>query len=105
MNKKDIPVDEFQTALLQMDRLTAARLFENCYQTHDSLEALIQLTMQALEHIGTGWGNGQLSLSQVYMSGVICEELVDKYMPKTHNTYKDEPKIAIAVLQDCHTLG
>jgi methanogenic corrinoid protein MtbC1 len=58
-----------------------------------------------LERIGSGWENGTISLSQVYMSGVICEELIDKYLPKFQIKRTDIPKMAIAVLLDHHALG
>ena len=63
------------------------------------------LTMGALERIGLGWEDGRLSLSQVYMSGVICEDLIEHYVPKCKASYKTKPKMAIAVLQDHHALG
>ena len=36
-----------------------------------------KLVVPALERIGAGWEQGRVALSQVYMSGRICEELVD----------------------------
>jgi methylmalonyl-CoA mutase cobalamin-binding domain/chain len=63
------------------------------------------LTVEALGRIGGGWEDGQLSLSQVYMSGVICEKLIEKYIVKSSSSYKKKPKMAIAVLQDQHSLG
>ena len=39
------------------------------------------------------------------MSGVICEELIDKYLPKMQIKRKEVPRMAIAVLQDQHALG
>ena len=100
-----IPINAFQTALLQIDRIRAAEIFENCYLENKSFEALEYMTMGALEKIGTDWEDGHLSLSQVYMSGVICEELIEKYMPNFNVTTRKEPRIGIAVLQDHHALG
>jgi len=105
MDFTTMPIEAFQTALLEIDRIKADEIFERCYLKNRSFEALEHLTMDALENIGTGWEDGQLSLSQVYMSGVICEELIEKYMPKFNATIKKEPRIGIAVLQDHHALG
>lgn len=105
MDFTTMPIETFQTALLQIDRIKAAEIFESCYFENKNFEALEDLTMGALENIGTGWEDGQLSLSQVYMSGVICAELIEKYMPKFNVTTKKEPRIGIAVLQDHHALG
>lgn len=105
MEAINLPIENFQTALLQIDRIRAAEIFENIYLKDKNFETLEQLTMEALEKIGDGWEDGQLSLSQVYMSGVICEELIDKYIPKCSSSYKNNPKMAIAVLLDHHALG
>ncbi|MFO7887712.1 MAG: cobalamin-dependent protein [Eubacteriales bacterium] len=105
MKKTNLPIDDFQTSLLKIDRIKAAEIFENIYLKDKNFETLEYLTMEALERIGDGWEDGQLSLSQVYMSGVICEELIEKYIPKYNSSYKNSPKIAIGVLQDHHALG
>jgi methanogenic corrinoid protein MtbC1 len=41
----------------------------------------------------------------VYMSGRICEELVDDLLPPGDPARKDHPAMAIAVLDDYHLLG
>lgn len=105
MGKINLPIDDFQRALLQIDRIRAGEIFEITYRKNNDFEPLEQLTMEALERIGTGWEAGQFSLSQVYMSGIICEELIERYMPKYRAAYKENPKIAIAVLLDNHALG
>lgn len=104
---KDIEslIAEFENALLQVNRIKAAELFESCYLREKSFSVLETLAMKTLERIGSGWEEGSVSLAQVYMSGVICEELIDKYLPKMDIKRKGEPKIAIAVLQDQHALG
>lgn len=40
-----------------------------------------------------------------YMSGKICEQLIDELLPQSSNLRKDQPKMAIAVLNDYHFLG
>jgi len=98
-------IHEFEVALLQLNRMKAAELFDQCYSQENRFDLLEQLAIHSLEKIGNGWENGTISLSQVYMSGVICEELIDKYLPKMQIKRKDEPRMAIAVLQDHHSLG
>jgi len=105
MEYNTLPIEELQTTLLQIDRIRADKVFEGCYLENKSFEALEYLTMKALEKIGTGWEEGEFSLSQVYMSGVICEELIEKYMHKCNATTKKDSKIGIGVLQDHHALG
>lgn len=96
---------EFEKALLHINRMKAAEIFEKCYESEKGFEQLEQLAIQSLERIGTGWEKGTVSLSQVYMSGVICEELIDKYLPKFQIKRTDIPRMAIAVLLDHHALG
>jgi methanogenic corrinoid protein MtbC1 len=85
--------------------MKAVEIFDNCYMLENKFEVLEQIAIQSLERIGDGWEDGTVSLSQVYMSGVICEDLMDKYLPKMQIKRKDMPKLAIAVLQDQHALG
>lgn len=104
---KDIELlfEEFEKALLQINRIRAAEIFEKCYLQENRFDLLEQLAIQSLERIGDGWEKGTISLSQVYMSGVICEELIDKYLPKMMDKRINAPKIAITVLLDHHSLG
>jgi methanogenic corrinoid protein MtbC1 len=39
------------------------------------------------------------------MSGLICERIIDKVFPAQSPARKNQPKIAIAVLEDFHMLG
>lgn len=98
-------IEDFKRALLQIDRIEAAEIFKNLYQKNKDFEMLEHLIIEVLEKIGDGWEDGQLSLSQVYMSGIICEELIEKYIPKNMVSDKNKLKIAIGVLQDHHSLG
>ena len=63
------------------------------------------MVVVALERIGAGWTEGTIALSQVYMSGRICEDLVDEILPPGAPERKDQPKMAICVLADHHKLG
>ncbi len=98
-------IEQFESALLQIDRIKASEIFERCYQEGSSFDVLEKLAITSLERIGEGWEKGSISLSQVYMSGIICEELIEKYLPDMEVKRKDIPKIAIGVLQDYHALG
>ncbi|MBN2285047.1 MAG: cobalamin-dependent protein [Tissierellales bacterium] len=105
MKEAHIPVEAFKMALLQIDRIKAAEIFESCYDGDHVFDVLEHLTMGALEEIGRGWEEGDFSLSQVYMSGIICEELIEKYMTIHELVPQKQIKIAIVVLQDHHALG
>jgi methanogenic corrinoid protein MtbC1 len=104
MDNLKITEVEFENALLALDRLSAARLL-NVTDGNTPLEHIENLLIPTLEKIGLGWEQGYYALSQVYMSGRICEEIVDDLMPPSDPDRKDQPKMAIAVLDDHHLLG
>ena len=64
-----------------------------------------QVVVPALEQIGLAWEKGDVALSQVYMSGRICEELVEQVLPPSDPDRKHQPRSAIVVLCDYHMLG
>jgi len=97
--------DSFERTLLQIDRVQAKDLFADFHRQHDGFQALEVLTAATLERIGGKWEEGTVSLSQVYMSGVICEELIEDYLPRLSISRKNDPRLAIAVLLDHHALG
>lgn len=96
---------QFEQALLSLDRLEAKRLVAMAATELPPLELVDQLIVQALTRIGESWESGSVALSQVYMSGRICEEIVDGLLPPGDPRRKDQPPMAIAVLDDYHLLG
>lgn len=97
--------DDFTKALLSVDRVKAYKILEEHYAFNQDFSFIEEVISISLETIGNGWENGIISLAQVYMSGVICEELVDRYISKETREIKLTPRMAIAVLQDYHGLG
>jgi len=98
-------VFELEKSLLSLDRLTARQLLARQQATTSSFDTVEQLIVPVLERIGNGWTAGNIALSQVYMSGRICEELVDELLPPGDPERKDLPKLGLAVLEDYHMLG
>lgn len=97
--------DALEVALLGLDRLAVKRLLVEAAPALPPLQRIESLVVPVLERIGAGWEEGRISLSQVYMSGRLCEELVDLILPATDVTRRDFPPMAIAVLEDFHLLG
>jgi methanogenic corrinoid protein MtbC1 len=96
---------QFRSALLAMDRIEARRILDKFNLGQDALYCVEKLVVPVLEEIGAQWEQGQLPLAQIYMSSRICEELIDRYLPPAAPQRINQPKIAIAILQDYHTLG
>ena len=100
-------IDRFEQALLAVDRLEARKIFNDLREEtpEASIQFIESLIIPVLERIGRNWEQGRVSLSQVYMSGRICEELVESVLPQGDPAYKGQQKVAIAVLEDYHLLG
>jgi hypothetical protein len=95
----------FEQALLSLDIDEARTLLSGrSGQPLPSLEAEA-LIVPALEDIGRGWEEGRIALSQVYMSGRQCEELMETLQCESVDADQGGPRIAIAVLEDYHLLG
>jgi methanogenic corrinoid protein MtbC1 len=97
--------EQFEQALLSLDRLAAKRIVTAAAGRMTPMELVDQVVVAALRRIGEGWERGDTALSQVYMSGRICEELIDGLLPPGDPQRKDQPAMAIAVLDDYHMLG
>jgi methanogenic corrinoid protein MtbC1 len=97
--------ERFENSLLALDRLAATRLITETTGQLTAMELVDHVVVPALTRIGESWERGTIALSQVYMSGRICEELVDRLLPPGNPQRKDQPPMAIAVLEDYHLLG
>jgi cobalamin-dependent methionine synthase I len=96
--------ESFHRALVDYDRIQARRIFLD-HDAADPLNRIENLIVPALEQIGDGWADGRMSLSQVYMSGKICEELVRESLPVFLTDGAGGSEIALAVFEDRHMLG
>lgn len=97
--------EEFQQALQSLNRLEVERLMIQARQDHTPLQCVEGLVLPALKYIGDGWEQGSVALSQVYMSGRICEALVDTILPPTDPAREGQLVTAIVTLDDYHMLG
>ncbi len=105
MKEKNAYVDDLKNALLGVDRIKTSEIFSEVFSQYNSFEFIEEIVMDVLKQIGDGWEKGEVSLAQVYMSGVLCEKFINEYIPKFKFSKKNSPKIGIAVLLDKHSLG
>lgn len=101
----DIQAKEFLESILDLDRVKAKRIFQEAIKNMTSLDFIDKILFPALEKIGCGWEDGNLALSQIYMSSKLCEELIDELLPNISHYRITSQQIAIAVLDDYHFLG
>lgn len=96
---------EFEEALLSLDRVKAKDIILSLSEKNGAMTTVENVVVPVLSHIGEGWESGELALAQIYMSGRLCEELIDIILPPADHHRTSQPKMAIAVLEDHHTLG
>ncbi len=99
------PIRSFRESLEALDRVGANGQFQEALERMSAIDAVEQLVVPALEQIGADWEAGNVALSQVYMSGRICEELVERVLPPSDPDRKHQPRSAIVLLNDYHSLG
>jgi monomethylamine corrinoid protein len=105
MEKLAFYSNQLERAFLTLDKEEAEKILNEALRSGSPLEIAGELVSLTLNRIGAAWEEGQLALSQVYMSGMICEELIDKILPPQSPDRKSQPKMAIAVFEDFHMLG
>lgn len=105
MAQTESAAEAFEKALLLLDRLAARRLLTDSTGRESIMDRIERIMVPALERIGLSWETGDVALSQVYMSGRICEDLVDGLLRESGNPRKNQPNMALAVLEDYHLLG
>lgn len=80
-------------------------LIEKALSDMTPLEVAEQVVAPALHRIGQGWQDGRVALAQVYMAGSICDEVISNALPQTTSIVHQEPRLAVANLEDYHSLG
>lgn len=101
----DTLINSFRESLEAVDRVGADRIFKMAMTTMSPIQAIERVLIPALVQVGENWETGSVALSQVYMSGRFCEELVERVLPPGDPDRKHQPRTAIAVLNDYHMLG
>lgn len=97
--------DAFRDALVSSDEEEARKILSRFTERHTPLEFVETVIVPALDSIGNGWANQEYALSQVYISGRICEELAESVLAKSTGFQRPGPKMAVVLLNDYHALG
>lgn len=92
-------------SLLVVDRVQFHEILAELLAMHSPLAVLEEYVTPVLQRIGSGWGEGQYALSQMYMGGKLCEEVIPTLLKEHVIPQKNKVPLAIAVLQDHHILG
>lgn len=98
-------VDSFADALLSLDESAAAAALRRAADGAGGTDYLDAVVVPALVQIGEGWTAGRVSLSQVYMSGRLCQRLIEGDGATVPALRPSQPRLAVCVLADSHVLG
>lgn len=98
-------INDFENALLSLNRIKVKDILVENTTSGDFIDTLEQIVVPTMESMGLKWENGEIALSQIYMGGRICEEIVDEMLPKTKSKRVDDPNLGLVVFNDYHTLG
>ena len=96
---------DFTNALLEFDSQKAKEILVDMIKENDLSFSVDYLIVNSLKNIGERWVDGELALSQIYMTGRICEELAKSILPEKVALKTQLPQIAITTLGDYHLLG
>lgn len=92
-------------SLLDVDRVGFRDTLAELLKSITPLEIVENHITPILQQIGSGWGHGQYALSQMYMAGKLCEEVIPALLEEHGSTPKNKVPLAITILQDHHVLG
>lgn len=105
MANKIILINELERALLELNQDLVESIILRSQKSSSPIETASGLITDTLTRIGESWERGELALSQVYMSSLICERIIDKILPPKSPIRNDAPVTAIGVFEDYHLLG
>lgn len=98
---------QLREALESLDRARVEPVLAAALRDLSPLEVVDALLVPVLARLGDDWCAGDVALSQIYLTGRICEELVDRLLPARGQGAAPGrgPRQAIVVLDDYHMLG
>jgi methanogenic corrinoid protein MtbC1 len=91
-------------ALIAVDRISAKQIIKECLGKMDPIEFGDDVITPVMTGIGNDWDRGEVSLAEIYMAGLVAEEIISQLI-KLDPRARAQPAIAIAVLEDHHMLG
>ena len=97
--------ETFKDSLLENNQIEAFELYKNIEKKHTDIDFIEDIMLPVLAEIGDDWNKGEAALSQVYVSGRICEDVVNLIFADPHPEYDSADKVAIVNFKDQHPLG
>lgn len=96
---------DLELAILSVNQEEAESIIIEAFKYDTPIKIVGDLISTTLKRIGDLWESGVVSLSQVYLSGVMCEKIITNVIPPKDSLWINHPKMAIGVFEDFHMLG
>jgi methanogenic corrinoid protein MtbC1 len=94
----------FRSALLDLKQSEAQDIFKQAIDSHGVVEAAQLYITDTLSEFGQEWENGDLALSQLYMSARLVEDICLTLFDQKHENTELSP-VGMTTLGDFHLLG
>jgi monomethylamine corrinoid protein len=94
----------FRSALLDLKQSEARDIFKQAIDSHGVVEAAQLYITDTLSEFGQEWENGDLALSQLYMSARLVEDICLTLFDQKHENPELSP-VGMTTLGDFHLLG
>jgi methanogenic corrinoid protein MtbC1 len=104
LNNKEY-IEEFQQLLLSLNRIKLEEFINKVKKSYSIQNIINKIVFPTLQNIGKLWSEGTIALSQVYMSGKRCKDIIDALIPEESIEKKGLPNIGLCNLEDHHPLG
>jgi methanogenic corrinoid protein MtbC1 len=91
-------------ALIDVNRIDTRRIIQDCLAVMSPVTLGDEVIAPIMTAIGDDWEHGEVSLAQIYMAGLVAEEVISQLI-SADSRARRQPIIAITVLGDQHLLG
>jgi methanogenic corrinoid protein MtbC1 len=98
-------IERMSEAILDLDEAGFERLVDEFLVTRSPLQVAEDVISPSLQDIGVMWEEGRANLAQIYLGSKMCEETLQRILPKESKWRRDAPIVAITNYEDHHSLG
>ncbi len=95
----------FFEALIKIDHFMAAETAEKACRKIQPMAFIDNVVTPVLTKLGNDWERGNLSLTHIYLGGLLCEEIIESILPPEGTPRANSPRMAVVTLMDSHPLG
>ncbi|WP_371806661.1 B12-binding domain-containing protein [Candidatus Lokiarchaeum ossiferum] len=99
-------ISDLTQALINLDIDLVKNIFKASLSPNSSeFSGNERILIESQKRIGDLWETGDVALSQVYMAGMLCNDILDEFLPNNFTNQTKKGPIYVVVLEDYHFLG